>query len=222
MPKPLHNLRRPAALAAATCALALAVALGVIGCGRDDMALQPKSTPYEPSSFFADGNSSRPVVPGTVARDGRVTPRPPEKIGLFDIRASPPPATAFPFEITAADLDRGQAQFNALCAMCHGQTGDGNGMVVRRGFVPPPSYYEQRLRDAPIGHFYNVITDGYGAMYPYYDRVQPDDRWRIAAYIRALQLGAPDYVPPPATRPVIGPEDATKRTGAGGEGGAGE
>ena len=197
----------------------LLTCLPLIGC-TDDMSQQAKSEPYEPSTFFADGTSARPPVPGTVQRDGRVTPLPPEKIALFDVRASPPAATSFPFEITPADLDRGQVQFNALCAMCHGQTGDGNGMVVRRGFVPPPSFYEQRLRDVPVGHIYNVVTNGYGAMYPYYSRVREDDRWRIAAYIRALQMSAPDYVPPPSTRPTIGPVDVDTRTGVGGEGGA--
>ena len=157
----------------------------------DDMATQPKKTPYEPSNFFAVGTSARPILPGTVTRDGVATPQPPERIGLFNVRASPPPAEAFPFELTADDVERGCVTYNAICSVCHGQTGDGNGIVVQRGFVRPPSFYEQRLRDVPVGHFYTVITNGYGAMYPYHDRVAEDDRWRIAAYIRALQLSEP-------------------------------
>jgi mono/diheme cytochrome c family protein len=89
--------------------------------------------------------------------------------------------------ITPADLRRGQEQFNIFCAVCHGRLGDGNGMIVQRGFPHPPSYHIPRLRNAPIGHFYQVITNGFGAMYSYNDKISPADRWRIAAYIRALQ-----------------------------------
>jgi mono/diheme cytochrome c family protein len=90
--------------------------------------------------------------------------------------------------LTPALLARGRERFDTICAVCHDRTGSGNGMVVQRGFPQPPSFHVDRLRNAPIGHFYDVITNGYGVMYPYADRVEPEDRWAIAAYIRALQL----------------------------------
>ena len=91
------------------------------------------------------------------------------------------------FPITRADLDRGRERFNIYCTPCHDYTGSGNGMMVQRGFQQPPSYHSERLRNLPVGHYFDVITNGYGAMYSYAGRVEPDDRWRIAAYIRALQ-----------------------------------
>jgi mono/diheme cytochrome c family protein len=94
----------------------------------------------------------------------------------------------FPFQITKADLDRGQDRFQAFCLMCHGATGYGDGMIVRRGFRRPPSFHDDRLRSEPLGHFFDVITNGWGAMASYSDMIPPDDRWRIIAYIRALQL----------------------------------
>jgi mono/diheme cytochrome c family protein len=97
-------------------------------------------------------------------------------------------AATFPLPVTRETLTRGQERFEIYCAVCHGRTGDGTGMVVQRGFPPPPSMHEQRLRDAPVGHFFDVITNGYGVMYSYGARVSPEDRWAIAAYIRALQL----------------------------------
>jgi mono/diheme cytochrome c family protein len=104
------------------------------------------------------------------------------------------PADTYPFEITRADLARGQQRYNIYCSVCHGVDGDGNGMIVQRGFTPPPSLHDQRLKDAPAGHFFNVITNGWGAMYSYNDRVFPEDRWRIIAYIRTLQLSQAEAV----------------------------
>jgi mono/diheme cytochrome c family protein len=104
------------------------------------------------------------------------------------------PADTFPFEISKADLLRGQQRFNIYCSVCHGVDGDGNGMIVQRGFTRPPSLHEQRLKDAPAGHFFNVITNGWGAMYSYNDRIYPEDRWRIIAYVRTLQLSQGDAV----------------------------
>jgi hypothetical protein len=95
---------------------------------------------------------------------------------------------AFPFPVTRAVLDRGRERYNIFCTPCHGWTGDGDGMIVQRGFRPPPSYHTDRLRQAPVGHFFSVITNGFGAMYPYGYRILPQDRWAIIAYIRALQL----------------------------------
>lgn len=97
-------------------------------------------------------------------------------------------ANVFPFPITAQDLARGQQRYNIYCSPCHGYDGSGRGMIVLRGFQQPPSYHTDRLRNAPVGHFFDVITNGFGNMYSYASRVSPDDRWRIAAYIRALQL----------------------------------
>lgn len=157
-------------------------ALALTGCRRD-MQDEPRYKPLAASEFFADGRSARPEVEGTIARgqlridEARYT----GKIAGEDI-------TEFPIPIAKADIERGQNRFNIYCTPCHGRLGDGNGMVVQRGFRQPPSYYSQRLMSAPIGHFYDVISNGFGAMASYASRVTSDDRWRIAAYIRALQL----------------------------------
>ena len=97
-------------------------------------------------------------------------------------------ADEFPFPITRADLERGRERYNIYCTPCHDYTGSGHGMIVQRGFPQPPSYHIQRLREAPAGHFFGVITNGFGAMYSYAARIEPADRWRIAAYIRVLQF----------------------------------
>jgi len=171
-------------------------ALFLTGCGDsslDPMVDQPREKPLRPSAFYQGDSSSRPLIPGTVTTDGLViqaelaggvVPRGPERFA----QAYAHPAENFPFPITRQDLLRGQEQFNIFCAPCHGRTGDGHGMIVARGLTPPPTYHSPRLRQAPVGHFYDVITHGYGAMYSYNERVAADDRWRIAAYIRALQL----------------------------------
>jgi cytochrome c553 len=160
----------------------LAAITSLFGC-RLDMHIQPKYLPYEPTSFFADGRSERQPVPGTVARG---------QLRLDELfytgRENGVVANKFPFPITRADLDRGRERFNIYCTPCHDYTGSGRGMIVQRGFPQPPSYHIQRLRDAPVGHFFEVMTDGFGAMYSYAARVDPADRWRIAAYIRVLQL----------------------------------
>ena len=96
-------------------------------------------------------------------------------------------ADKFPFPITRADLERGRERYNIYCTPCHDYTGRGNGMIVQRGFPPPPSFHIERLRTAPVGHFFDVMTNGFGAMYSYAARIEPEDRWRIAAYIRVLQ-----------------------------------
>lgn len=159
-----------------------AVAMLLFGC-RLDMHLQPKYLPYEPSSFFADGRSERQPVPGTVARGQlRVDEL------FYTGRENGVVVDKFPFTITRADLERGRERFNVYCTPCHDYTGSGRGMIVRRGFPQPPSYHVQRLREAPAGHFFEVMTNGFGAMYSYAARIEPADRWRIAAYIRVLQL----------------------------------
>jgi len=156
--------------------------LFLAGC-RLDMHLQPKYLPYQATNFFPDGRSERQPVPGTVARGQLRTDE------LFYAgRENGVAANRFPFPITRADLERGRERFNVYCTPCHDYTGSGRGMIVQRGFPQPPSYHIQRLRDAPVGHFYEVITNGFGAMYSYAARIEPADRWRIAAYIRVLQL----------------------------------
>ena len=141
----------------------LTVALAACG----NMANQPRRNPYE----LPYGEQARwPLTPPphTIARDEPLSP------------PSPPP-------VTLALLERGRQRFNIYCAPCHGRTGAGDGVIVQRGFPTPPSYHSDALRKAPIQHFYDVITHGYGVMYSYADRVEPADRWAIAAYIRALQ-----------------------------------
>jgi mono/diheme cytochrome c family protein len=135
------------------------------------MAEQPKYRPLQ-------GGSARMLVHGVVARDGREVPG-----AAYGSIPSTQPLTA----ITRATLERGQLQFEIYCAVCHGRLGNGEGVIVQRGLTPPPSYHIDRLRQAPDQHFYDVITNGYGAMYSYNDRVSPPDRWAIVAYIRALQ-----------------------------------
>ncbi len=159
-----------------------AVMMLVSGC-RLDMHLQPKYLPYEPSDFFADGRSERQPVPGTVAR-GHLRL---DEL-LYTGRENGVESDRFPFPITRADLERGQQRYNIYCAPCHDYSGSGRGMIVQRGFPQPPSYHIPRLRQASVGHFVQVMTNGFGAMYSYAARVEPADRWRIAAYIRALQL----------------------------------
>jgi mono/diheme cytochrome c family protein len=152
------------------------------GC-RLDMHIQPKYLPLAKTDFFGDGRSERPVVEGTVARGHlRLDEH------LYTGKVNGQLATTFPFPITRKDLERGRERFNIYCTPCHDASGTGRGMIVQRGFPAPPSYHIQRLREAPVGHFFDVITNGLGNMYPYASRVTPEDRWRIIAYIRALQL----------------------------------
>jgi len=162
-------------------ALAAAICLVGIDCSR--MKTQPRYDPLEASEFFADGASARPLVAGTVPYASS-----PVDHSVERFRAHGQLVTELPFKLTRADLERGQEQFDIFCSVCHGRTGYGDGMIVRRGFTPPPSYHLPRLCAAPIGHFYEVMTDGWGAMYSFNDKVVPMDRWRIAAYIRTLQL----------------------------------
>ena len=161
---------------------ATALLLLLAGC-RSDMQQQPYYRPLRESDFFADKRSARPLVEGTVARgDLRAdTYFYTGKIGKDD-------GDYMPFPVTAQVLARGQQRFNIYCSPCHGEAGDGNGMIVQRGLKRPPSYHNERLRKAPIGYFFDVMTNGFGAMLDYSQQVSPQDRWAIAAYIRALQL----------------------------------
>lgn len=160
------------------------LSVAALAACRQDMHDQPKYIPLRPTTFFADGRSARQLPDNTVAR-GHLN----EDSAYFTGRdASGKLVTELPVPLTKELLLRGQNRFNVYCTPCHDQTGSGNGMVVQRGFRRPPSYHIDRLREMPVGHFYDVITNGLGAMQDYSAQVQPADRWAIAAYIRALQL----------------------------------
>jgi len=209
-----------ALLAVALCALA--------GCERGvhNMYEQPKYLPLAPSALFNDGNSARPQVADTVVhadgvladassgRNGAVTPLPPPGPALgVDALGKPlaqtgvalTPVYANPLPITPQRLARGRERYDIYCAPCHSIAGDGEGLIVQRGFPAPPTYHSERLRRAADSHFYQVISEGYGAMYPYADRITPEDRWAIVAYIRALQLSrhAPAASLTPADRALL-------------------
>ena len=168
---------------------------GLAACGPN-MQDQPKNKPQSASSLFADGSAVRSPVADTVAR-GQARTDSYYYTGVVDGT----PVAAFPSPVTREQIERGHERYDIYCAVCHGPTGDGDGIIVQRGFPQPPSFHSDTLRAAPVGHFYDVITNGYGTMYSYASRVAPDDRWAIAAYIRALQLSqhaTPQDVPPTA------------------------
>ncbi|MGA2694940.1 MAG: cytochrome c [Terriglobales bacterium] len=162
--------------------LGLLATLALAGC-RQDMHDQPRFKPLAKSDFYEDLRSERPQVEGTVAR-GQYH----EDSYFYTGKVGSDPGEYMPFPATADVLERGQQRFNIYCAPCHSRLGDGDGMVVQRGYRHPPSYHIERLRKAPIGYFFDVMTHGFGAMPDYSAQVSPRDRWCIAAYIRALQL----------------------------------
>ena len=159
----------------------VAVMLTATAC-RQDMHDQPKYKPLGHSAFFPDGRASRPLLAGTVAR-GYLR----DDEYLYTGKIDDQPVTEFPFPISERDLRRGQERFNIYCSPCHARTGNGDGMVARRGLRAPPSYHIDRLREAPVGYFYDVMSNGFGAMPDYAAQIEPEDRWRIVAYIRVLQ-----------------------------------
>ena len=191
------------------CLLPTAFCLLFSACRRD-MQDQPKTIAYRESSFYKDGLGSRPLVEGTVPRGylredrafyqgKKATAQPsPASPQTATVQASansqagayPDDVDAIPIQLTKADLDRGQERYNIYCSVCHGMTGYGDGMIARRGFnkPSPANYHQDRLRQAPAGHFFDVMTNGWGAMPAYAQQVSVEDRWRIVAYIRALQL----------------------------------
>ena len=152
------------------------------GC-RQEMYDQPKYKPLAESKFFADHRTSRPLPDGTVARGWL---RADQK--LYEGKEGGQLATTLPVPLTRELLSRGRERFDIYCSPCHDRTGRGRGMVVRRGYQPPPSLHEDRLREAPVGHFFDVITHGLGAMPDYAGEIPVSDRWAIAAYVKALQL----------------------------------
>jgi mono/diheme cytochrome c family protein len=167
--------------------LALLLLLAAAGC-EPDMANQPRVEPLEASDFFEDDTASRHPPVGTVPR------------GYLDVdahfyagRINGELATTFPRPVEEAMLARGQERYLIFCAPCHDRAGTGRGMIVQRGFPPPPSFHTDRLRELPVGHFFDVMTNGFGRMYDYADQLTPEDRWAVAAYIRVLQMS--QYAP---------------------------
>jgi mono/diheme cytochrome c family protein len=164
-------------------------------CGCEKLARNmydgAREKPLRASPAFADGNASRPPLEGTIERTrGILAATSSGRVGAGTVgeRIAAERADRIPYPITRAFLERGRQRFDIFCSPCHSIVGDGDGWVARRGFPHPPSYHTQRLRAAPDRHFYDVMTNGYGIMYSYADRVAPEDRWAIVAYIRALQL----------------------------------
>jgi mono/diheme cytochrome c family protein len=164
---------------------------------RQEMHDQPRLEPYAASAFFADGAAMRPLPEGVV-------PAGSTDDELFRTGMEGEVLTSrFPLPVDRALLERGRERYDIHCAVCHGCTGGGDGIVVQRGFPAPPSLHSARLREAPVGHFIDVMTNGYGAMYPARARVAPQDRWAIAAYLRVLQVSrraALSEVPPEERR----------------------
>ena len=174
------------------------------GCSlKQDMAMQPKDRPLWPSDFFDDGRSARPLVENTVPRGSVAEDQ------LFVAKDS----NAFPLPLNMELLDRGKDRYKIFCTPCHGLQGDGNGMVAVRGMKHPPSYHQDRLRQAPNGYIFDVITNGFGAMLSYSAQIPPRDRWAIVAYVRALQLSRNAKVsdlPPDIREKVLHPPAENK------------
>jgi mono/diheme cytochrome c family protein len=171
------RLTRSARLVIGLCAVVLLTAC------RQDMHDQPKYKPLRAATFFRDGSSARPLVEGTIAR-GTLQ----EDEAFFTGKVGAALVKELPFAIDQQVLDRGQERYGIYCTPCHDATGSGRGMVVQRGYRQPPSFHEERLRTADAGHFFDVMTSGFGAMPDYRTVISPRDRWTIVAYIRALQL----------------------------------
>jgi mono/diheme cytochrome c family protein len=166
------------------CLVALTAAVGALGLAgcRQDMHDQPRYKAAGYSEFFADGRNNRQLVPNTVAR-GRLN----EDDHLHRGKVDGKPAETYPFAITAEVLQRGRERFSIYCTPCHSPQGDGNGIIVQRGMKRPPSWHIDRLQKAPPGYFFDVITNGFGAMYDYSERINVQDRWAIVAYVQTLQ-----------------------------------
>ena len=154
----------------------------LVAC-QQKMADQPRYKPLAKSGFFGDERSARPAVEGTVPRGALQADE-----HFYAGKVKGKEAETFPFAVTQATLRRGQERFNIYCSPCHDRTGSGQGLVVRRGFRAAASFHSEKLRQAPPGHFFDVITHGFGAMPDYAEQIAPEDRWAITAYIRALQL----------------------------------
>jgi len=193
--------RRPDSSRSAALGMTLLlIALTLAGC-RQKMADQAKYDPYEPSDFFADGMSARPRLAGTVAR-GEAGIDPYFATGKINGQDG----DGFPFPVTAEVMARGHERYDIYCSECHGRLGDGNGMIPSRGYRRPPSYHTATLRAAKTGHFFDVMTNGFGAMPQYRTMIPARDRWAIVAYIRALQTSQSATLSdvPPAERAKLG------------------
>ena len=173
------SLRRSAALRVVP---GLLIMVASVAC-RQDMHDQPRFKPLAKNDFFTDQRSARQPVEDTVAR-GQLH----DDAYFYTGKVGPDPGDYMPFPVTMQVLERGQQRFNVYCAPCHSRLGDGNGMIPQRGLKHPPSFHDERLVKAPLGYFFDVITNGFGAMQDYSAQVAPEDRWKIVAYIRALQL----------------------------------
>jgi mono/diheme cytochrome c family protein len=209
-----------------TLGILLATVALLLSACRIDMHVQPRQNPLSRSDFFTDQRSERPPVEGTIAR-GQLR----ADTYFYSGKTGSTPGDYMPFPVTKEVLERGRERFNIYCAPCHSRLGDGNGFIPSRGFArKPPSFHIERLQKAPLGYFYDVITNGFGIMPDYASQIPPEDRWKIVAYIRALQLSqnatradvpAGQSVPsePPhivgqpgsgATLPVIGSETTSQ------------
>jgi mono/diheme cytochrome c family protein len=204
--------------------LLLLALIGTVGC-RLDMHVQPRYNPMAKSDFFSDQRAARPLVEGTVARGDQRADN-----YFYTGKIGNNPGEFMPFPVTKEVLERGRERYNVYCSPCHSRIGDGNGFVPTRGFSKkPPSYHIERLEKAPIGYFFDVMTNGFGIMLDYSSQISPHDRWCIAAYIRALQLSqhataadipqgqsvpskAPEFVEPGtgATLPQVAPAKSGK------------
>lgn len=218
----LRNSQHSAGRGQVTGRIGLTVLLAIVaavsfGC-RYDMQDQPRYKAFKKSDFFTDGRSSRDLPPGTVARGQlrndvalytgkkeNADPNAPvqtvkDAAGNTLVASWPNAVEEFPVPVTQQLLDRGEERYKIYCMACHGPVGNGDGMIVRRGFVKPPTYNDDRLRNAPVGHFFDVITNGQGRMSSYASQIPVGDRWAIVAFIRALQISQqPDMKPLPMT-----------------------
>ena len=218
------------------CLLLTAFCLLFSGCRRD-MQDQPKMKPYRSNTFFRDGLSTRPPIDGTIPRGylkadtefytgkkaGKISaaassgnqqapagPQPSAATGTQPSAAFPDDVDVFPIQVTRDTVLRGKQRYEIYCTVCHGLTGNGDGMIVRRGFRRAASFNDDRLRQAPVGHFFDAMTNGWGAMPGYAAQITPEDRWAIVAYIRALQLSQQsqtsggNQTPAPASSPASG------------------
>ncbi len=179
----------------------VALSLLLVAC-HVDMYDQPRYEPYEYSAFFADGRSSRPPIPNTVAV-GQFQDDPHFLTGMIDDQF----ATTLPFPLTADVMERGRQQYNAFCMSCHGLVGDGDGLIAQRGPLVVTSFHSERLRNVEVGYIFDVITNGLGRMYSHAARIPPEDRWAITAYVRALQLSQD------ATLDDLSPEERERLVG---------
>ena len=180
------------------------LSIALLTACRQDMHDQPRFKPLAQSDFFTDLRSARMPIDGTVAR-GQLR----DDAYFYTGKLGANPGDFMPFPINYDALARGRERFNIYCTPCHSRTGDGNGMIVQRGFRPPPSFHIERLRKAPLGYFFDVMTNGFGAMPDYATQISPRDRWCIVAYIRALQLSqgaTASDLPPGQQVPSVPPE----------------